>query len=133
MGVQMGKKKYTDKEKDKMVDAVDALRKNKNLTMNEACKEASVQPSLYQWWKGKREGKYNYNRKPTTTNEDLGRSIGVALNELNTGGAAQARPVSRTGGKRSLIAKLYRVKSALMELEQELVLDGMGEHELEAD
>lgn len=128
---QMGKKSYTDKEKNKMVDTVDALRKNEDLTLIEACAKADVPVSLYSWWKGRRAGKYQYPRKPVTTNEDLGKSIGAALNELNSGApAVQSR--GRVSSRRALLTKLYKLKSALMELEQELMPELM-ENDLDAE
>ncbi len=120
----MGKRKYTDDEKNRMVDAVDTIRSKEGLSLLDACKKAKVAPSLYQWWKGRREGKYQYKRSPGTTNEDLGKSIGLAIGEIEGRSPTQSRPIS---GRRSLLKKLYMVKSALMELERELVLDAMDE------
>jgi hypothetical protein len=118
----MGKRKYTDDEKNRMVDAVDTIRSKEGLSLLDACKKAKVAPSLYQWWKGRREGKYQYKRAPTTSNEDLNKSISLAIGEMEQ--RPQSRPIS---GRRSLLKKLYTVKSALMDLERELVLDGIEE------
>lgn len=99
--------KYTPDAKDKMVDQVDAYRA-KGLLLDEACKKAGVKKSIYQWWKGKREGKYDYSKKSETP---------MPLP------ATPSIPHAIAGGRRGLIARLYEVKRALMDLEQAILMD----------
>lgn len=133
----MPRKRYTDEEKNRMVDAVDALRNSENLSLLDACRKAKVQPSLYQWWKGKREGKYNYPKRPNVKKTaQLSDSISQAINELNSSNGHSSNIPNRgipPSGKYSILQRLLKVKMALMELERELMMDGPNEFETNAD
>ena len=125
----MGKIKYSDKQKDEWVDAVDKLRNGpEKLTLHAACKRAGVEPSLYAWWRGTREGKYNYRKKPAQSNQDLGKSITLAINQLE-GPKQRAAPIPRGGGEPSflgLLNRVYAIKAALSELERDLLEGATG-------